>query len=241
MTEEKRKPGRPKKNPEATVEKKPEVASTNGPTYEELLNIIQQMNNEIQTLKAGSNAPQQQASGNEAMTEVLSKLVNRRADEEVVLVHNFENLGGLSTHLELTGLVIDFYYAGEQRLLNWQQFEECVSKYRRLFRERYLLLGQDHADLAAKYGIPCVEGGKKTLDHNTLLDLYKLPVNELEAYINSLNDEDKEIVFTFWVGKCYTKEPGFYDRQKVEMLNRISDNRMENLIAYMNGDYLREK
>lgn len=241
MTEEKRKPGRPKKNPEATVEKKPEVASTNGPTYEELLNIIQQMNNEIQTLKAGNNAPQQQASGNDTMAEVLSKLVNRRADEEVVLVHNFENVGGLTTHLELTGLTVDFYNAGEQRLLNWQQFEECVSKYRKLFNRRIILLGEDYAELAGKYNIPCVESGYKPLNHNTLTTLHTLSVNDLENYITSLNEEDREIVYSFWVGKCYTKEPGFYDRQKVEMLNRISDNRMENLIAYMNGDYLREK
>jgi len=237
MTEEKRKPGRPKKNPEAVAEKSVNV----GPTTEELISIIQSLNAEVQALKAGAAQAVPSNTSNSDINELLLKLANRRADEEVVIVHNFEAPVGCTTHIELNGLNIDFRGAGEQRILNWQQFEECVSKYRGWFDKRIILLGSDYSELATKYGVPCVENGYKPLDHTKLITLYTLTVNELEEYINSLKEEDREIVYSFWVGKCYDKEPGFYDRAKVEMLNRISDNRMENLIAYMNGDYLREK
>ena len=69
----------------------------------------------------------------ERTDKLLEILANRKQDKEVVIVHNREIVGGGSTAIKLTGLVINFHRLGEERVLNWQQFEECVSKYRRFF------------------------------------------------------------------------------------------------------------
>ena len=227
------------KKAEAPVVEEKVNAAPAGPSTEDLIAIIQGLSREIEELKKGRDTTPAPAST--GLEDILAKLTDRKSDREVVIVHNFQNHSGLVTPIRLSNLSIDFVGVGEQRILSWQQFEECVSKYRKLFNKRILLLAAEHADIAEKYNIPCVDTEFKILTNKELSNLNKLTLNELETYINSLRPEDKETVYSYWMGKCYTKEAGYYDRAKVELLNRLSGERMENMLAYMNGDYLREE
>lgn len=227
------------KKAEAPVVEEKVNAAPAGPSTEDLIAIIQGLSREIEELKKGRDTtPAPAATG---LEDILAKLSDRKSDREVTIVHNFQNHSGLVTPIRLSNLSIDFVGVGEQRILSWQQFEECVSKYRRLFERRILLLAAEHTDIAEKYNIPCVDTEFKVLTNKDLSNLHKLSLKALEDYINSLRPEDKETVYSYWMGKCYTKEAGYYDRAKVELLNRLSGDRMENMLAYMNGDYLREE
>ena len=172
----------------------------------------------------------------------LEILANRKSDREVTIVHNREMIGGLSTHIVLTGLTIDFHTLGEERVLSWQQFEECVSKYRKFFEKEIILLASDYEDVAKRYSVPCVKrGNNNVLSRDNLREMGYMDVHKLEKFYLSLTEEDKAFMCSYWLGKCYEKDPNFYDRYKIETLNRLSDAHIfDNLLVGMNNDFLRE-
>ena len=172
-------------------------------------------------------------------TKLLEYLTNKKSDKEIVIIHNRERLGGLATSIRLTGLSIDFHTLGEQRVLNWQQFEECVSKYYKWFQKRIILLAPEFKELAEKYNVPYVkDNNKEILTRNDLGKIGKMPIDELEKYYLALGKEDRDFFCSYWLGKCYEKEPGFYDRYKIELLNRLSRNgSFDNLLITMNYDF----
>lgn len=215
---------------------------TAGPSYDELMAMVQKLAQEVQTLKE-TPAPTPVYATTESTYDktdkILEALTNRKSDKEVVIVHNREMLGGLCTAISLTGLNIEFRTLGEQRVLSWQQFEECVSKYRRFFDLEIILLGDEYAELAQRYSVPCV---KRSNNHVfTRAELTKLPnmdIHELEDFFKSLTTQDRDFICSYWLGKCYEKKEGFYDRYKVELLNRLSNSHVfDNLLTLMNGDF----
>lgn len=212
--------------------------TNNGPTYDELLSIVQQLAGEITSLKQNQNCNQTSFDNNSTM-ELINILANRKSDKEVTIIHNCELIGGLSTHIDLTGMTIDFRTIGEQRVLSWQQFEECVSKYRSFFERNIILLSDEHYDLSVKYSIPCVKrGDNHVITHEEILKLEKYTPEQLDKLVRSLTKKDQDFVFSYWLGQCYKRTPGFYDRHKVELLNLISGEHVfDNLITLMNGDY----
>lgn len=182
----------------------------------------------------------QRVSSTDVQTDMLLKyLANKKSDREITIVHNRELIGGLTTHIELTGLVIDFRTLGEQRVLSWQQFEECVSKYRSWFNKEIILLGAEHKELAESYNIPTVKRNSGvSLSRNDLAKVGLMGPRELEDFYNSLTKEDQGFLCSFWLGKCYEKDPNFYNRYKIDVLSRLADNgAFDNIIAIMNNDY----
>ena len=172
---------------------------------------------------------------------LLEILGNRKSDKEIVIVHNRELLGGLSTAIQLTGLTINFHTLGEQRVLSWQQFEECVSKYRKWFDKEIILLAPEFADVAERYNVSCLKReGHAVVTKGDLINIYKKSERELEDYMNSLTEADKDFICSYWLGKCYENDAKYRVRSKVELLNRISNKGIfDNLLAQMNFDSIR--
>lgn len=193
-------------------------------------------------LTAAQEAPVVHEATVSTTDKLLEILTNKKSEREIVLVHNRELIGGLSTSLRLTGLSIDFHTLGEQRLLSWQQFEECVSKYRKWFDKEIILLGPDHGDLVERYGVPCVKReGCVTLNKAELSTIYKKSERDLEDYFNLLSAADKDFLCTYWLGKCYEKNSNFVNRSKIELLNRLSHNHaFDNFLTGMNFDSTRQ-
>ena len=213
------------------------------PSYDDLMKLVQQLAGEVQSLKSQASQPVSTQPASASQTEELIELLaNRKSDKEVVIVHNAEMNSGLTTHIELSTITIDFRHVGEQRVLSWQQFEECVSKYHSFFEKEIILLSDDDAEIAARYNVPCVKRGYRTLTHEDIVRLPKMGVRELEDFVESLSDNDKEVVFSYWLGKCYERVEGFYDRHKMDTLNRISKNAcFNNVLLVMNGESIIEK
>lgn len=171
---------------------------------------------------------------------LLEILANKKSDKEVVIVHNREMIGGLSTAIKLTGLTINFHKLGEERVLSWQQFEECVSKYRKFFDKEIILLGSDYEELSQRYSVPCAKrANNKIITREDLINLAYMDTRQIEDYYNSLTEEDKAFICSYWLGKCYERDEKFYDRYKVETLNRLSKGVFDNVLAVMNNDFAR--
>lgn len=207
-----------------------------GPSYEELASMVSFLARQVKELKESRNIEP----ASTRTEELLEAIANRKSDKEVIVIHNCELLGGLTTHLELTGLSIDFRHVGEQRVLSWQQFEECVSKYHSFFEKGIIKLGADYRDLAEKYGLPydAVQDSVHSLNSRDIEKLPSLSVHELEALVESLNDRDKDTLMSYWLGKSYERVDGFYDRYKIETLNRLSNKGVfDTLILVMNGEH----
>ena len=233
------------------------ISSTNSnasiPSTEDLLKIIAGLQEQVEKLSSKVNEDEEKVVNqvvnpvvntvkdeSSARTDkLLEILANRKQDKEVVIVHNREIIGGGSTAIKLTGLVINFHKLGEERVLNWQQFEECVSKYRRFFDKEIILLSSDYQAIAERYSIPCVQrGSNKRFTRDELTKINTLDVHALEDYYNSLTKQDKDFLCSYWLGKCYEKAPGFYDRYKIELLNRLSNSHaFDNLLTMMNNEY----
>ena len=224
------------------VEAPDETPKVAGPSYDELMAMVQKLAQEVKNLK-NTPVPVPVYATTESTYDKTDKLIealtNRKSDKEVVIVHNREMLGGLCTAINLTGLNIEFRTLGEQRVLSWQQFEECVSKYRRFFDLEIILLGDEYSELAQRYSVSCVKrGNNHVFTRDELAKLPHMDIRELEDFFNSLTAQDREFVCSYWLGKCYEKKEGFYDRYKVELLNRLSNSHVfDNLLTLMNGDF----
>lgn len=179
-------------------------------------------------------------SSTEDKTERLLEILgNKKSDKEVVIIHNRELVGGLATSIRLNGASIDFHTLGEQRVLSWQQFEECVSKYRKWFDKQIILLSPEYEDVAERYNIPCVKrGNTHYITKKDLETLYTKSERQLEDYLDGLTDEDRGFICSYWLGKCYLKDEHYLNRSKIEMLNRYNG-AFDNFLASMNFDSLK--
>jgi len=181
-------------------------------------------------------------SGSNKTAEILERLVNKKFEREIILVHNRELIGGLSTSLRLNGLNIDFHTLGEQRVLTWQQAEECVSKYFNWFKKGIILLGPGCEDLAERYNVPCVKRECNNISKDDIKTIYQKNDRELEELLASLSEDDKKFVFSYWLGKCYENDANFVNRSKIEFLNRLSGTGVfDNFITGMNFNSVNNK
>ena len=200
--------------------------------------IRESASGDIESSSKVEEVPESTSNATEKLLEILG---NRKSDKEIVIVHNRELLGGLSTAIQLTGLTINFHTLGEQRVLSWQQFEECVSKYRKWFDKEIILLAPEFADVAERYNVSCLKReGHAVVTKGDLVNIYKKSERELEDYMNSLTEADKDFICSYWLGKCYENDAKYRVRSKVELLNRISNKGVfDNLLAQMNFDSIR--
>lgn len=164
-----------------------------------------------------------QDSTSTSLDRLAEVLGSRKSDKEVVIVHNMQLTGGLATSIKLTGATIDFHTLGEERVLSWQQFEECVSKYRKWFDKQIILLGPGNEELAERYNVPCVKRqGKAVVTMNDLQTIHRKSERELEDYMDTLTEQDQDHVCAYWLGMCYQKDERYMVRSKIELLNRIT-------------------
>lgn len=224
---------------------KTEEDALGGVSPQELLLLIKNLQNEVKNLKENNTIPNTvlESTADLKTDAILKLLTNNKSNKEVIVVHNMEMLGELSTVVNLSNLSIKFRKLGEQRVLTWQQFEELLSKYRGYFDRDILLLDSQHQDLMERYNIKCYNSaGKGFLNQTILNSLGDMTIAELEQCYTELGETGKDSLLSFWLGKCYGKDLKFFDRYKLELLNRLSKSRtFDSMINEMNSDFYRGK
>lgn len=186
--------------------------------------LMEKMKADFESLKNSKEEDVKPSSSLEG--DVLNALINRKSDREVIIVHNRENSGGITTDLKLDNALIQFHKLGEQRVISWYQFEECVSKYRKLFDKEIILLGSGQEDLEEKYVIKGLNRGTDRILTKELLETVgTLENKELEDLFNDLSQGDKTSLLCFWMGKCYEtdKDSNYFNRYKLELFNRLTN------------------
>lgn len=192
------------------------------------------------------SAPVSNDNGTEkALVGILQTMAENKSNKEVTIVHGQEMAQGLSTTIVLSNLTIAFRHLGEQRVLTWQQFEELVSKYPNFIKRGIILLDEAHSDLCEKYQMKCyLPKDKATLTPEKLRTLGDLSMSDLEKLFNGLSSENQRVLMSYWLGKCYEqdKDPKFYDRYKIELLNRLSNSyAFGNVLADMNMEDVKKR
>lgn len=158
-------------------------------------------------------------------------------DEEVKIVHLIENPSGITTHVELSNITLDFTTFGEERTLDRRQAEELAGKKRGWFENGILAFGAGNEDMAKRFSLKSVND-YKYINPNFLENIANLNAIELESFYKSLSEGHKSFLIGYFKRKILeNKDPRFSDSQKIEMLNRITmeetrDHRgvMENVI-----------
>lgn len=225
-------------------------------TTELLLQMISDMRKELEILKASKGEEEENNevtapstiednATEKALVGILQTMADNKSNKEITIVHAQEMAPGLSTTIALSNLTIAFRHLGEQRVLTWQQFEEFVSKYPNFIKRGIVLLDEAHSDLCEKYQMKCyIPKSETTLTPQLLTKLGTLSISDLEKTFLKLSSENQKVLMSYWLGKCYEqeKDKNFYDRYKIELLNRLSNSyAFGNVLAEMNMDDVKKR
>lgn len=174
----------------------------------------------------------------ETVKEEPAKKRNIRR-EYVTIVHLLENYPDISTHIELTGCTIDFHTLGEERSLTWSQFEELAGKFKNLFDLDVIALSEEDSDLVARYNLKSLQDN--TLNRFYLENLPNMRTEDLEDLYNKLSTTHKNFIIGYWQRKFLEGDVRFKDRRKIELLNSLSNESMQNIILELNEESKRRK
>ena len=204
-------------------QKVPEVST------QDLLAIIAQLKGEIESLKSVNNTPVSNPS-----EDLIRSLAENKTNKEVIIVHNRQMMGkNLSTLIKLDNYRTKLRDLGEERVLTYQQFEQFISKYPAYIEKDIVLLHPKHYDLAEKFHMRCYnKGSQEYLTQATLKELAHASVARIEEIYLSLNQESRNSLLSFWLGKCYEKDKNFYDRYKLDLLKRLSESKIFDVMIH---------
>lgn len=168
-----------------------------------------------------------------------SDMMNPRSGDDVKIIHLVERAPGLKTHIKLSNLVINMTSFGEERTLTLSQFEELVGMYRSWFEQGIIAPGAGLENLASRYGLKTVS------DYNISKDfiarLGSMSIYDLEEFFVKLGDGHKQFILEYWQRKVIAKDPAFKDIHKIEMLNRVSNGGLRNVILDLETEKERER
>lgn len=112
---------------------------------------------------------------------------------------------------------------GETFSVSRHQLDAIVGQYRKWFDDGRLALADKDAGVAKEKGIPTV--GSFFLTRDTLANLGKLSTTELQNLWNKITlPEQRESLVHYYKQKYMEGDPEFKNREKIELLNRLTEN-----------------
>lgn len=166
---------------------------------------------------------------NASTSEATQSSYRNTLNDTVTLVHLMERASGLTTHIALTNLTIDFVKFGEERTLDRRQAEELAGKYRGYFEKGIMAFGADGEDFARNFGLKSIKD-YTYYSKDFVNNLGSLSLVELENLYNKVSIGHKDLIIQYFKRKIVEGDPAFKNIHKVEMLNRISDGAMSNVL-----------
>ena len=192
----------------------------------DIMALMQDMKKEIAELK--KDKTELQNKNNNLQKEIEDAQKNnfkkniRTKDSEVTLYFNLH--GRLDVTLPDLDLQMEKF--GEERQVTYQQFQQLMGKKRKFFEKEYLLVGPEDLDLVEKYKVKAYDPTSSSYIHYTDIEKFpKMTGRELEDYYKKLSKKSKHGFLTLWMNKCYNKEEGYYDVEKMYSLNRASNSK----------------
>lgn len=146
-------------------------------------------------------------------------------DDEVVIVHLFDNAPGITTHIDLSNYSIDMAAFGETRTLTVQQFEELVGKYRSWFDRGIIAVGAGSEYYAKRNNLKMAS--ESLINSDFIRKLGTMPMSDIQDIYEKVCDGQKDFIVSYWKRKFIEKAPDFRDLRKLQILNGFTNNSFE--------------
>lgn len=200
------------KSVKKSVEKSSDI---NNLDVKNLLNIISSLQSQIDTLKA------------ENVSNDLKKN-NRSLNDEITIVCTTFN--EIQANFPTWRFMLSKY--GQKYTITRGQFQELYNTKYSWFKKRYIALDSKHMDYAIELDCPVYsEGENGTISPADIKNFANLRGVKLEEYYNNLSKPMKLSFASYFMQKCYEKDPDFYDIDKMNTMNHLTGGRLfDNLI-----------
>lgn len=152
-------------------------------------------------------------------------------DEWITVINLCDNIPPLKTTFNINNRYYSMARINDSVTLRYNEFEELLSKYPEFFENGVLALSEKNKKIAILRGVPYVSEApisKKSLD-----SVYKLSNSELEEFYDNLSKENQDAIVRRWLQGYFSKEDGYNDKRKVNLLNTISDGGLEIVLEDM--------
>ena len=160
--------------------------------------------------------------------------------EEVKVVHLRECLPGTTTHIHLSNRDLDFSSFGATLTLDRRQAEELAGGTTKKFFDRGIIaFGEGSEELAKTLGVKSIRD-YEFMGSDFVKRLGTMNVYELEDIYNKLCDGLRGFIVEYFKRKILEKDPAFNDIHKIEVLNRLSDGAMSDVILDRQRDAANE-
>lgn len=160
--------------------------------------------------------------------------------EEVKVVHLRECLPGTTTHIHLSNRDLDFASFGATLTLDRRQAEELAGGTTKKFFDRGVIaFGEGSEELAKTLGVKSIRD-YEFMGSDFVKRLGTMNVYELEDIYNKLCDGLRGFIIEYFKRKILENDPAFNDIHKIEVLNRLSDGAMSDVILDRQRDAANE-
>ena len=162
-------------------------------------------------------------------------------NRKITIYHTQEMSHNLSTYIKLSTTKRNLRKAGEVVRFSLNDFEELVGEYRRYFEKGILAISIKDADFAELYNLPIWDEKNKSVYTSKILkEVSSYNSEQLRDFYNNLSEDSKHSFLSYWLGKVYSKEKGFYDAEKIGWLKNIANtNIFDAIILEMNTNTAR--
>jgi len=140
---------------------------------------------------------------------------------DVTVVHLVKRAAGLSTYIHLSNLDLVMTAFGEEFTLTPQQFDELAGKYRSLFEEGVLAVGDNCEYYARRKKLKCARDYH--LNYNLFAELGHISMTELEEIYNQVELSLKQSIAEYFKQRIVANDPAFKDIRKIEVMNRLTN------------------
>lgn len=207
-------------NVEVTEEQQPVVKTTKKTAAAE-------QNSEIEALKAQVELLMKMITTNAAVQTASAPAT--QVNDEIKIVHLVERGPGLSTYVKLSNYELILTKFAEERVLTRQQFEELLGKHRKWFDEGMLTIAAGYETEARRYGLKTAKD--YPMNSEFVSKLGNLNMSDIETMYERLPESGKDFLLSYWTRKAVVEnDPKFKDTRKIEMLNRLSNGALENVM-----------
>lgn len=160
--------------------------------------------------------------------------------EEVKVVHLRDCIPGTTTHIHLSNRDLDFSSFGATLTLDRRQAEELAGGTAKKFFDRGVIaFGEGSEEIAKTLGVKSMRD-YEFMGSDFVKRLGTMSVYELEDIYNKLCDGLRGFIIEYFKRKILEKDPAFNDIHKIEVLNRLSDGAMSDVILDRQRDAANE-
>lgn len=196
----------------AKIENKPDKK-------QEEINFLRNQNAELQDAMKTLMAQFAELKNNMSTTTSQSKGYDR--NDDVTIVHLYDNAPGITTHIDLSNYSIDMAAFGETRTLTVQQFEELVGKYRSWFERGIIAVGAGSEYYARRNNLKMAS--ESLVNSDFIRRLGTMPMTEVQDIYEKVCEGQKDFIVSYWKRKFIEKVPEFRDLRKLQILNGFTN------------------